>query len=84
MKFLKDYDCTINYHPEKTNVVANAVRRKAQVVGLIIKEWNMLEKVNKWNSHLQHQKVIFENITIRSTLLDRIKESQKKDSVVQK
>ena len=28
MKLLKDYDCTIDYHPGKANVVANALSRK--------------------------------------------------------
>ncbi|XP_052187694.1 uncharacterized protein LOC127798276 [Diospyros lotus] len=28
MEFLKDYDCTIQYHPEKANVVADALSRK--------------------------------------------------------
>ena len=29
MKFLEDYDCTLNYHPEKANVVADALSRRA-------------------------------------------------------
>ena len=37
MKFLEDYDCTINYHPEKANVVMDALNRKVQVVGLMMK-----------------------------------------------
>ena len=82
MKFLEDYDCTINYHPGKTNVVADALSRKAQVVGLMIKDWNTLEKVSEWNPCLERQKVIFGNITVKSTLLDRIKETKKKDSMV--
>ena len=28
MKLIKDYDCTIEYHPEKANVVADALNRK--------------------------------------------------------
>ena len=28
MELLKDYDCTINYHPSKGNVVADALSRK--------------------------------------------------------
>ena len=31
MKFLKDYDCTINYHPEEANVLANALSQKVQI-----------------------------------------------------
>ena len=81
---MEDYDCTINYHSEKANVVADVLSRKIQVVGLMIKEWNMLEKLSEWNPRLECQKVIFKNITVSSTLLDQIKETQKKDSVVQK
>ena len=29
MELLKDYNCTIEYHPGKANVVANALSRKA-------------------------------------------------------
>jgi len=29
MKFLKDYDFELQYHPSKANVVANALSRKS-------------------------------------------------------
>ena len=29
MKLIKDYDCVIDYHPKKANVVANALSRKS-------------------------------------------------------
>ena len=84
MEFLENYDCTINYHPGKSNVVVDTLNRKVQVTGLMIKECNMLEKVSEWNPRLECQKAIFNNITVRSTLMDWIKETQKKDSAVQK
>ena len=28
---MKDYDCTIEYHPGKANVVANALSRRAKI-----------------------------------------------------
>ena len=47
MKFLEDYDCTINYHPNKANVVIDALSRKVQVARLMIKEWHLLEEVSE-------------------------------------
>ena len=44
----------------------------------------MLEEISVWNPRLESQRVIFENITVKSTLLDRIKEVQKGDPEVQK
>ena len=79
MEFLEHYDCTINYHPGKANVVADVLSRKVQVVGLIVKEWSLLEKVSEWNPRLERKKVILGNITVRSDLLDRIKKVQKND-----
>lgn len=29
MKFLKDYDCMINYHSDKANVITNTLSRKS-------------------------------------------------------
>ena len=50
----------------------------------MIKEWNLLKKVSKWNPRLDRQRVILENITVKFDLLDRIKEGQKNDQMVQK
>ena len=32
MEFLEDYDFTLHYHPDKANVVANAISRKSRGV----------------------------------------------------
>ena len=84
VEFLEDYDCTINYHPGKANVVADALSRQVQIAGLMVKEWNLLEEVSEWNPRLDRQRVIFCNITVRSDLLDRIKEAQRNDRMVQR
>ena len=39
----KDYDCIIDYHPRKANVVADALSRKAMVALLIQRiEWRII------------------------------------------
>ena len=65
-------------------MVADALRRKAQVEGLMIKEWDLLESVCEWKPCLGSQKVIFSNIRVTSTLLERVKEAQKEDVMVRK
>jgi len=32
IKLIKDYDCTIKYHPRKANVVVDALNRKNKIV----------------------------------------------------
>ena len=45
MEFLKDYDFSLQYHPGKANVVADALSRKnISILSLMIKEWELLEK----------------------------------------
>ena len=74
----------INYHPGKTNVVADALSRRVQLASSMVGEWRLLEDVYEWNPRLEPQKVIFGNIEVKSTLLDRIKEGQMKEPTVQK
>nr|XP_027121946.1 uncharacterized protein LOC113738868 [Coffea arabica] len=61
MELLEDYDCTINYHPGKANVVADALSRKAQVAGLMVKEWEMLGAASEWNPRLGCLNMVNEN-----------------------
>ena len=78
VEFLEDYDCSLNYHPEKANAVADALSRKVQVASLMVRKCHILEEVSVWNPRLKPQRVIFGNITVKSTLLERIKEVQKR------
>ncbi|XP_022897626.1 uncharacterized protein LOC111411316 [Olea europaea var. sylvestris] len=90
LELVKDYDCTIHYHPGKANVVANALSRKTG------SQLTVLPTVQK---HLvrDFEKLRLEVITpptqttarvrafmIRPILLDRIKEAQNKDPFLQK
>ena len=45
MEFLEDYDFTLHYHPDKANVVADALSRKSRgaLTSIASWEWQMLE-----------------------------------------
>ncbi|XP_071928109.1 uncharacterized protein [Coffea arabica] len=66
------------------NVVADALSRKTQISRLMVKEWELLRTVGEWNPKFEHRRVTFGNICVTSTLLDRIKEAQTEDPMVQK
>ncbi|XP_071924797.1 uncharacterized protein [Coffea arabica] len=68
----------------EANVVADALSRKAQLASSIVREWGLLEDVCEWKPRLESEKVVFGNIETKSALMERIKEGQVKDPIVQK
>ena len=67
MELIKDYDCMIDYHPEKANVVANALSRKSA------------QTLRALNSHLSltGDGEIMAELIARLDLLNRVLEAQK-------
>jgi len=50
MKYLKDYDFEILYHPSKANVVVDALSRKrVHMSAMMIKELELIEKLQDMN-----------------------------------
>src|SRR4051812_48683200 len=44
LEFLKDYDFSLNYHPGKANVVADALSQKSlHMSAMMAEEWELLE-----------------------------------------
>ena len=68
MELLEDYDCDIQYHPGKANVVADALSRKVYAANLAVSEENIL----------------FSNLTMRSDIGKLIGEAQEADENVQR
>ena len=54
MDLLKDYDCTIQYHPGKANIVADALSTKSAgfMAHLRAKEWRLLKELRDSNFEL--------------------------------
>ena len=90
MKLLKDYDCSILYHPGKVNVVADALSRKSAgslahistESRLIIKELHdLIDQGLQWKVS---KKCLIAQFRVRSVYLDRVKAARRRDLQLQK
>ncbi|TXG50919.1 hypothetical protein EZV62_023443 [Acer yangbiense] len=83
LELVKDYDCSINYHPSKANVVAYALSRKSSgsLAHLITTENYILRDFKKCSvmvvTHRQVDYLAY--LRVQPTLMDRIKSAQKSD-----
>ena len=84
VEFLQDYDCTVNYHPGKANVVTDALSRKVKLAHLMVREMSLLQSISEWKPGLVGEKVFFRNVSVYPTLLLRIKEAHDLDETLQK
>ena len=86
MELLKDYDCTIQYHPGRANVVVDALSRKSsgslahiqEVRRPLIKELHELVDEGV-RFDLSEAGAMIAHFQVKSDLFDKIKAAQKKD-----
>ena len=80
IELIKDYDCTIRYHPGKANVVADALSRKSTsfMTTLVVKQWKLLEE--NYDSNVmrkgQDSMILMASIQVQSDLIQQIKGGQ--------
>ena len=82
LELLKDYDFGLNYHPGKTNVVADALSRKTlHMSAMMVKELELLEQFRDLSliCEVSSQSVKLGMLKIKSEFLNSIKEAQKED-----
>ena len=72
MELIKDYDCVIDYHSEKANVVADALSRKS------------IQTLRALNAHLSlsDDGTVVAELIARPSLLNQVLEAQKKDEKI--
>ena len=72
MQLIKDYDCVIDYHPGKANVVVDALSRKT------------VQTLRALNTHLSlsDDGTVVAELIARPNLLNQVLEAQKKDEKI--
>ncbi|KAL2230791.1 UNVERIFIED_CONTAM: Transposon Tf2-11 polyprotein, partial [Sesamum indicum] len=82
MKLLKDYDCTIDYHPGKANIVADALSRKTvdQFASMICYNMEYLTALRTMDVHFSiGGDILLATIHVKPSLKDKIKDAQDRD-----
>ena len=85
MEFLEDYDFTLHYHPDKANVVADALSRKSRgaLASIASQEWRMLETVGQFGLQYSEQaQGTLGCLVATPSLLSRVIESQGQDTEI--
>lgn len=82
IELVEDYDCVINYHPEKGNVVADALSKKSSSsIAYLWEIWPLI--LDMQHLRLENVKLDYSaymaTLTMKSTLFDRMKVAQHDD-----
>ncbi|KAL0453903.1 UNVERIFIED_CONTAM: Transposon Ty3-G Gag-Pol polyprotein, partial [Sesamum latifolium] len=87
IELLNDYDCTIDYHPGKANIVADALSRKTvdQLAGMICYNVEYLTAVRAMKVHFSVDgDLLLATMQVKPSLKIKIKDAQDKDPYLQK
>ena len=79
MEYLEDYDFTLQYHPGKANVVADALSRKSRGVlaSVAFQKWLMLETVGQFGlQYSEHTKGVLRSLVATPSLLSTMIQSR--------
>ena len=80
LELIKDYDCTIDYHPGKANVVADALSQKS-FASISLCPLPLLLELRAMNVcfTLDSNGSVIANLQVKPILLEQVKEAQKLD-----
>ena len=84
IELLKKYDCTIEYHPVKANVVADALSRKSysNLTHMKSVQFSLFMELQAMNvdMKLNSQGELLATLKVRPILVERVKEAQTGDA----
>ncbi|KAL0339327.1 UNVERIFIED_CONTAM: Retrovirus-related Pol polyprotein from transposon [Sesamum angustifolium] len=87
IELLKDYDCTIDYHPGKANIVADALSRKTvdHLASMICYNVEYLTALRAMDVHFSvGGDMLLATMQVKPSLKDKIRDAQGKDPYLQK
>ena len=90
MKLLKDFDCSILYHPSKVKIVGDSLSRKSagSLAHISTERRSIIKELHELiDQKLQlkmTKKCILAQFRVRSVYLDRVKAVQRRDPQLQK
>ena len=80
MELLKDYDCTILYHPGKVNVVADALSRKSMgsLAHIVVQKRQMVQEVRNCLNDgvvlsITNTRTMLAHVQVQSSLVEEVK-----------
>ena len=83
LELVKDYDCVINYHPGKVNVVADALSRKSfsSVSTMVLVQKPLLQDMQRLELEIVSKGLVekLSAMSLQPTLLEKIKQNQLSD-----
>ena len=83
LELVKDYDCSINYHPGKANVVVDALGRKSSsfLVALLTTQKDIISDLERMEIEVVvgHSKAYLASLSVQPTSVEKIKLSQAND-----
>ena len=83
LELVKDYDCVINYHPGKANVVADALSRKSfsSVSTMVLVQKPLLQDMQRLELEIVSKGLVekLSAMSLQPTLLEKIKQNQLSD-----
>ena len=81
LELLKDYDCTILYHPGKTNVIADALSRKSMgnLAHIAIQKRRMVREVRNYLNDgvvfsVTNTRTMLAHMQVRLSLVEKVKQ----------